>query len=307
MTKTECAAKLRELIQQYNDELNQAAPNKNLLDSIEEQAKEVQGQAKSARKVEIYDQLDKAANPMLEAARMGEFDYEGFRIDKETGEMEPMVRVAVIRAADYTTHLLKLSNSKVTGARFPKNGVFTHGHAWEYMCEKLGLLLAYRAQKELGGSPEVLAELLKTYPIREAAQKEKAGATPTSNTQLLKLLQPIIDALVWEDDGKGGNAVKANGKDVAFLVNCFTSHGKGIGSIKVLKGQKVADYIFEAVHMIVTGKPYQLQFKPRKDATAEAQVTARKPVKSASADEKSADAPVILTSAEESANDTSAA
>lgn len=307
MTKTECAAKLRELIQQYNNELNQAAPNKNLLDSIEEQAKEVQGQAKSARKAEIYDQLDKAANPMLEAARMGEFDYEGFRIDKETGEMEPMVRVAVIRAADYTTHLLKLSTSKVTGARFPKNGVFTHGHAWEYMCEKLGLLLAYRAQKELGGSPEVLSELLKTYPIREAAQKEKAGATPTSNTQLLKLLQPIIDALVWEDDGKGGNAVKANGKDVAFLVNCFTSHGKGIGSIKVLKGQKVADYIFEAVHMIVTGKPYQLQFKPRKDAATDVQTTARKPVKSATADETPSDAPVILTSAEESASDTPAA
>lgn len=307
MTKTECAAKLRELIQQYNDELNQAAPNKNLLDSIEEQAKEVQGQAKSARKAEIYDQLDKAANPMLEAARMGEFDYEGFRIDKETGEMEPMVRVAVIRAADYTTHLLKLSTSKVTGARFPKNGVFTHGHAWEYMCEKLGLLLAYRAQKELGGSPEVLSELLKTYPIREAAQKEKAGATPTSNTQLLKLLQPIIDALVWEDDGKGGNAVKANGKDVAFLVNCFTSHGKGIGSIKVLKGQKVADYIFEAVHMIVTGKPYQLQFKPRKDAATDVQTPARKPVKSATADETPSDAPVILTSAEESTNDTPAA
>ena len=307
MTKTECAAKLRELIQQYNDELNQAAPNKNLLDSIEEQAKEVQGKAKNARKAEVYAQLDQTANPMLEAARMGEFDYEGFRFDKETGEMVLMVRVAVIRAADYTTHLLKLSSSKVTGARFPKNGVFTHGHAWEYMCEKLGLLLAYRAQKELGGSPEVLAELLKTYPIREAAQKEKAGATPTSNTQLLKLLQPIIDALVWEDDGKGGNAVKANGKDVAFLVSCFTSHGKGIGSIKVLKGQKVADYIFEAVHMIVTGKPYQLQFKPRKDAAAEAQATARKPVKSASADEQPADAPVILTSAEESTNDTPAA
>lgn len=307
MTKAECAQKLRELIQQYNDELNKTAPNKNLLDSIEEQAKEVQGKAKAARKAEVYAQLDQTANPMLEAARMGEFDYEGFRLDKESGEMELMARVAVIRAADYTTHLLKLASSKVTGANFPKTGVFVHGHSWEYMCEKLGLLLAYRAQKELGGSPEVLAELLKTYPIREAAQKEKAGATPTSNSQLLKLLQPIIDALVWEDNGKGGNAVKAIGKDVAFLVNCFTSHGKGIGSIKVLKGQKVADYIFEAVHMIVTGKPYQLQFKPRKDAAADAQVTARKPVRSAAAKEMPAEAPVILTSAEESANDAPAA
>ena len=292
MTKVECAQKLRELIQQYNEELNQAAPNKNLLDSIEEQAKETQGKAKAARKAEVYAQLDQTANPMLEAARLGEFSYEGFAFDKETEEMIPAVRTATIRAADYTSHLMKLATNKITGERFPKNGVFVNGHKWEYMCEKLGLLLAYRAQKELGGSAEVLSELLKTYPIREAAQKEKAGATPTSNSQLLKLLQPIIDALVWEDDGKGNNAIKANGKDVAFLVNCFTAHGKGIGTIKVLKGQKVADYIFEAVHMIVTGKPYQLQFKPRKDSAPE-QETARKPVKSA---EKAPEAPIELKS-----------
>lgn len=290
MTKAECAAKLRELVEQYNEELNREAPNKNLLDSIEEQAKETMGKSKTAHKAEVYAQLDKTANPMLEAARLGEFDYDGFAFDKETEEMVLTVRTATIRAADYTTHLLKLASSKATNGNFPKNGVFTNGHKWEYMCEKLGLLLAYRVQKNLGGSPEVLQELLKTYPVREAAQKEKAGATPTSNSQLLKLLQPIIDALVWVDDGKGGNKVKANGKDVAFLENCFTAHGKGMGAIKVLKGQKVADYVFEAVHMIVTGKPYQLQFKAKKDAAVAE--TARKPV--TVEPEQLAEAPVVL-------------
>jgi len=292
MTKAECAQKLRELANQYNEELNAAAPNKNLLDSIEEQAKETQGKAKAARKAEIYAQLDQTDNPMLEAARLGEFDYEGYGFDKETEEMVVLTRTAVIRATDYTSHLMKLATNKTVNGKYPQNGVFTNGHKWEYMCEKLGLLLAYRAQKELGGSPEALTELLKTYPIREAAQKEKAGATPTSNSQLLKLLQPIIDALVWVDDGKDGNKVKANGKDVAFLVNCFTSHGKGLGSIKVLKGTKVCDYVFEAVHMIVTGKPYQLQFKPRKDATSDTDAQpARKPVKS---EKLAAEEPVVL-------------
>lgn len=290
MTKAECAQKLNELVQQYNEELNKAAPNKNLLDSIEEQAKETQREAKKLCKMELYARLDQTVNPMLEAARVGEFKYEGYAFDKETEEMVPAVRTATIRAADYTAHLMKLATDKTVNERFPKNGVFTNGHKWEYMCEKLGLLLAYRAQKELGGDAAVLTELLKTYPIREAAQKEKAGATPTSNTQMLKLLQPVIDALVWEDDGKGNNAVKANGKDVAFLVNCFTTHGKGMGTIKVLKGQKVADYVFEAVHMIVTGKPYQLQFKPRKDSASE-QETVRKPVKSA---KPASEAPIVL-------------
>ena len=296
MTKMECAAKLRELVNQYNEELNTTAPNKNVLDSIEEEAKDTQGKAKSAVKAEVYAQLDQTANPMMEAARMGEFTYEGYRIDKETGEMDVCERTATIRAADYTAHLMKLAQSKTNAGRFPSNGVFTNGHKWEYMCEKLGLLLAYRAMKELGGSPEVLSELLKTYPVREAAQKEKAGATPTSNSQMLKLLQPIIDAMVWEDDGKGGNLIKAKGPDVAFLTQCFTAHGKGIGTIKVLKGQKVCDYVFEAVHMIVTGKPYQLQFKAKKDA-GEPEQTARKPVMSQLAPE----APVDLDAvAEES-------
>lgn len=305
MTKNEAVSKLLELCNQYNEERVKSSPNANLLESIEEQAKETMGKVKAARKAEVYAELDKGANPMLEAARMGEFQYDGYIIDKETGEMGMTVRVATIRAADYTGHLMKLATNKTMNANYPKNGVFTNGRKWEYMCEKLGLLLAYRAQKELGGSPEVLSELLKTYPIREAAQKEKAGATPTSNSQLLKLLQPIIDALVWVDDGKGGNKVKANGKDVAFLVNCFTAHGKGIGTIKVLKGQKVCDYVFEAVHMIVTGKPYQLQFKAKKDVAAPE--TARKPVKESTPESEPTEAPVVLTSAEESVDNTPAA
>ena len=63
-----------------------------------------------------------------------------------------------------------------------------------------------------------------------------------------------------------------------------------MGAIKVLKGQKVADYVFEAVHMIVTGKPYQLQFKAKKDAAVAE--TARKPV--TVEPEQPAEAPVVL-------------
>jgi len=44
--------------------------------------------------------------------------------------------------------------------------------------------------------------------------------------------------------------------------------------------------------MIVTGKPYQLQFKPRKDATSDTDAQpARKPVKS---EKLAAEEPVVL-------------
>lgn len=279
MTKTECAAKIRELCASYNEVLEREVVDKNALDAIETQAKETAGKAKAAAKAELYAELDKSSNPMLEAARTGVFSYDGYELEKEEGvvvAMNPAVKVATIKAADYTSHLMKLGTDKTKNAKYPQNGVFVNGHKWEYMCEKLGLLLAYRALKELGGDQDALQNLMQNYVIRDAAQKEKAGATPTSNSQLLKLVQPIIDALVWVDDGKGNNQVKANGKDVAFLVNCFTSHGKGIGTVKVLAGKKVMDYLFEAVHMIVTGKPYELQYKVKKDATPVE--TVRKPI-----------------------------
>lgn len=279
MNKNEAIQALHDVCAKYNEEIAKESPNANLLNGLIDSAKENMKTIKTFAKDEVFALCDATANPMLEAARIGEYSYEGYFIDKETGVMDTTIRTATIRGSEYTTHLMKLTQNAENGKKYPRNGVFTNGHKWEYLCEKLGLLLAYRAAKELGLEKESLNELLTTYPVREAAQKEREGCTPTSNSQLLKILQPIIDALVWVDNEKGGNAVKANGKDVAFLLDCFTAHGKGIGSIKLLKGTKVADYVFEAVHMIVTGKAYNVQYKTKKDESA---ATARTPIVDAS-------------------------
>lgn len=275
MNKAEAIKNLHVVCDRYNEEIAKEAPNANTLIGLEEAAKENVKAIKAFAKAELFAILDETANPMLEAARTGEYQHESYTIDKETGLMAPAIKTATIRAAEYTAHLMKLAQNVTNRGKYPQNGVFVNGHKWEYMCEKLALLLAYRTAKELGFDKEGLGMLLQSYPVREAAQKEKDGCTPTSNSQLLKLLQPIIDALVWVDNGKGGNAVKANGKDIAFLVDCFASHGKGIGSVKILKGTKLADYVFEAVHMIVTGKAYDVQYKTKSDKQG---VTVRTPV-----------------------------
>ena len=282
MNQNENVNRLSELVNEYNEAMMAEVVDQRKLNDIEGRAQAVVGEIKKVKKAALYKVLSESNDPMVEAARVFSYEVPSYRLVKDGGivtGMEICTKVFTINPIDFTGHMMKLNQSKSTNQNFPGTGIFKSGHTWEYRAEKLGYLLAYRALKELGGSEAALAELKKTYFIREVSMKEEMGATPTSNSQIVKLLQSIIDMLVFVPNEKGENSIKCNGRDVAFLLNCYTSHGSGAGAIKVLKGNKIACYIFEAVHMIVTGKPYEVQYKKRKEDVAETTTTVRKPVK----------------------------
>ena len=315
--------KLNELAAQYNEVLAGEVVDQRRLTAIEEEAKGVTREAKKLAKLAVYGTLEKTDNPAYYAAEQFSFQHPGYRLNAEKGvvtEMQVVTKVAIIDPIDFTEHIRKLSANSVSGAHFQRTGIVANGHAWNYELEQLGLVLAYRVLKDLNGSAEALQALQNNYFIRDIARKEARGETPTSNRQTLEIIQEIIDKFVWIDNGAGGNRMKANRWDIVFLENCFTAHGKGVGSLKVLKGRKLAQYLFEVCHMMATGKAYSVEYKTMREGQPAAR-KAIKPDNAAPAEEKpapakkprkgkkavNADAPVILTSAEESTNDTPAA
>lgn len=279
MTMTEHEARIAELIERYNKAMDEEVVDMRVLNALESELKAASVEAKKDKKTEVYAALEKHTNPMLEACRMHHFEYPAYVFTKSEGEVtgvEPATKVANISPVEFGNRLIKASELKT--CPYERTGVCKSGHSWEYRSEKLAYLLTYRTIKKLGGTPTEIEEFKKSYAIRDLAAREKMGETPTSTSQIVKCLQSIIDLLVFVPNERGGNAVKANGKDAEYLLAMFEKAGRGTGVVEVLRGNRVKDYIFTVCHMIVTGKAYEVKYAKKKDNGGEQPTIVRKPV-----------------------------
>lgn len=90
--------------------------------------------------------------------------------------------------------------------------------AWQYTASKFNQLMCLRAAKQLGADTELIA---KSYYMKDTVKQIKMGGTPTSNTQVCKLLQRVIDEIL-PNKGKNGDTIyKVNNHDVAYLDDLY--------------------------------------------------------------------------------------
>lgn len=62
----------------------------------------------------------------------------------------------------------------------------------------------------------------KSFYFIQQARAKVEGKTPDSNTQIVKLLQEIIDEMIFVDNGEGKNAYKCTSHDLAFIHDAIT-------------------------------------------------------------------------------------
>lgn len=92
--------------------------------------------------------------------------------------------------------------------------------AWVNDTSKLRDLLEARETEVYQMKPADLAK--KSYYFISVMRKKKEGETPDSNTQIVKLLQTIIDEAIFVDDGNGKNVYKCTNHDLAFIQDAVT-------------------------------------------------------------------------------------
>ena len=92
--------------------------------------------------------------------------------------------------------------------------------AWTNYAAELLALLTLRETNVYAMKPSELAK--KNYYFIKAADRKKAGETPDSNTQIVSLLQKIIDNAIFVDNGEGKNVYKCNNHDIAFIQDAVT-------------------------------------------------------------------------------------
>lgn len=253
---------LDQKIEEYNAELKKEAPNAKTLADIEQDAKgKVSDIAKELMK-EALDSFLAYENPMLEAARQLEIAVPVVKIkkDKDTGAPEEMSRDtknANINVAALTSLLRKYNKND----GFVNSGVIANGASWLYKSERFAHLMTQRVAKALEVEAGAQKQIKDTYKLSEDAKNADVGSAkdPTSNKQMVALLQTILDAMVFVDNGNGGNLVRCTNKDLAFIEDKFTGRdGKNALAIKVAAGRNICTYIFQVAHALVTGKPYEV-------------------------------------------------
>ena len=125
--------------------------------------------------------------------------------------------------------------------------------AWQYKVEYLGLVMSMRIAKDVN-NPAIAKAMKTDYRMKDLARKLAEGETPTSNTQVVKLVQGIVDEIL---PGSG----KVNNHDIAYLQNVMGKAGKVPKDVIVSNGRKTHEYFLDMLNAIVTGSGYTVSYK----------------------------------------------
>lgn len=132
---------------------------------------------------------------------------------------------------------------------------------WKYLVERFNQLLCLRAAQELKCNRQQIQEICDSYFMSEAARKIDLGETPTSNTQIAKMLQKVFDAILFEDNGKGGNLYRINNHDVAYLLMTYTRKGRKALSVRAARHGDFHKAIMDVMYRVLCGKEYSMDYK----------------------------------------------
>ena len=134
---------------------------------------------------------------------------------------------------------------------------------WVHTLEKFNLLLTLRAATELGLDKTALRTINDSFYMKEKAKEIEMGKTPTSNNQICKQLQAVVDKILFvaSENNPEVNTYKVNSHDVAYLLMCYTKRGKSALKVVCSKHSFVERLVTEILHRVITGKVYDVEYK----------------------------------------------
>ncbi len=135
---------------------------------------------------------------------------------------------------------------------------------WAFVASRVNQLMCLRAATQLGADVKKIAT---SYFLRDKVKEINLGKTPTSNTQVCKLLQTVIDEIMPSDMTEGGVAYKVNSHDVAYLDDLYgKKSGKHDLTVRVSNDSFFRRILVDICYRLVTNGKYGVDgYKGYKD------------------------------------------
>lgn len=135
---------------------------------------------------------------------------------------------------------------------------------WSYDCGKLLALLTLRETDVYAIKPTELAK--KSYYFISQVRAKKEGETPDSNTQIVRLLQKIIDEAIFVDDGSGKNVYKCTNHDLAFIQDAVTKMDTKEKCTIAMLNERQFKTVMMSVFAHCLGEAYKVKAAKSKEA-----------------------------------------
>lgn len=238
----------RETIVKKIGEYNEALKENDLAKATrtEQELKDAETAYAEAKCTEVFGELSKSENPVKAAVEMHSYLVVSHRVKREEGTV---IGFEIVEDKVRQIDLIKFCEF----CKLPTN--------WKYKVEKFNQLLALRTANELKMTKAQIKKICDSFYMSDLARQVEMGATPDSNTAICKQLQQVVDAILFEDNGKGKNIHRVNNHDVAYLLMCYTKRGKKVLSVAVAKNSYIQRLVLDVMHRIVTHKAYDLEYR----------------------------------------------
>lgn len=238
---TSLQAEITTLVSKYNEAIRTKDTKQEDIIAINNETEKKIGEYVATAKEKCFEECKATEDPMLHAVKV--LSYPVIRIaDKKDNDTGLITRSVSDSAKDI--NLFELH--KYCGG-------IGKDDKWVYKLEKFNCLLTAKKAKDLGLDPK---KVYNSYAMNEISRAIDLGATPTSNTQILKNLQVIVDSMI-------GDNYKATSHDVSYLTSIYSKKGKKALAVACANHRYLCNYIACICHRIVTGAGYELEHKEK--------------------------------------------
>lgn len=194
----------------------------------------------------LYDECAKKDNPIIEVIKAYAYETIGHREvrSKEKGESNRILSVDPITKDRQIDLLAFYRRAKIDAD-------------WQYTASRFNQLMCLRAATQLGLSTTEIKKIAKSYFLQDAVKKIEMGETPTSNTQVCKLLQRVLNEMLPNETEDGKLIYKCNNYDVAYLDDLYgKKSNKARLTVKVSNDAFLRRILVDIAYRLVTGGKY---------------------------------------------------
>ena len=202
----------------------------------------------------VYEEFCKAETPMLEALKNPYFKLKKLfikELDDGTFEAKVDDSEQIVNIMSFEDWYINEKNADVKDGSLQ---TLSANYQWRSRIERVAHVFALRIAKEFG--EDLDGEKYKLSSDGTMVQLPKT----TSNTQTEKLLQFILDGIVFVPNAKSPdvNSFKVTKKDILFIEKLMCREGKKTG-IKVPRQNTMLRLITKMANRIVTSGSYEIE------------------------------------------------
>ncbi len=189
----------------------------------------------------MYDEYAKKDNPIIEIIKAYSYVTIGHKEKRDKNEKNRIISIEPIERHKTIDLLAFCKHAKLDDE-------------WQYTASRFNQLMCLRVAKELGADYKQIA---KSYYLESKAKALAMGETPTSNTQVCKLLQRVIDEMLPNEDDDGKPIYKCNNYDVRYLDALYAKKdSKKLLTVKVSRDNLLRRFLLDVAYRLVTNGQY---------------------------------------------------